>query len=157
MATLLTATVAAAFAPLLVYLYPPPDPTQRSLKLRITLPKPLAELAEGEAVQFSAPALAAFVMADGGGTNGPGQPTFGGYLARRGGKTRAFAITCPHLGCNYMFNADRHRFECPCHGSIFDLEGNVVHGPAVNPLSHLTWEPAATGTDILVAGVTTPT
>jgi nitrite reductase/ring-hydroxylating ferredoxin subunit len=39
---------------------------------------------------------------------------------------------CTHLGCNV-----RHigtGFECPCHGSRYDENGRVIHGPAPKPL-----------------------
>jgi len=156
MAGLLGATVVAAAGPLLVYLYPPPDPKQRPQKLRVSLPQALDTIAEGEAIGFTAPVAAAFVMIDGGGTNGPGQPTFGGFLTRHRGSIRAFASTCPHLGCNYAYDAGAHRFECPCHGSRFDLEGRVLRGPAANPLSHLSWAPAESATEIVVDGVSMP-
>ena len=35
---------------------------------------------------------------------------------------------CTHLGCNVKRAATG--FECPCHGSRFDENGRVVHGPA---------------------------
>ena len=31
-------------------------------------------------------------------------------------------------------NADRTG-DCPCHGSIFSADGNIIHGPAVEPLA----------------------
>ncbi len=41
---------------------------------------------------------------------------------------------CTHLGCTpNWFDAER-RFKCPCHGSNFDVEGNVIAGPAPTPL-----------------------
>lgn len=41
-----------------------------------------------------------------------------------------FAISsiCTHLGCNVKRAGPG--FECPCHGSRFDENGRVVHGPA---------------------------
>jgi len=41
---------------------------------------------------------------------------------------------CPHLGCHPRWNSDQRRLECPCHGSLFDEEGNVLRGPAKRPL-----------------------
>ncbi|SCD77482.1 Rieske [2Fe-2S] domain-containing protein [Streptomyces sp. di188] len=32
------------------------------------------------------------------------------------------------------FNAAERAWECPCHGSRSDTEGNVVQGPATKPL-----------------------
>jgi cytochrome b6-f complex iron-sulfur subunit len=35
------------------------------------------------------------------------------------------------------WHEQKQRFQCPCHGSEFDRTGNVMHGPATRPLSHL--------------------
>ena len=37
---------------------------------------------------------------------------------------------CPHLGCQLEFNADEKSWDCPCHGSRFDLYGHVLDAPA---------------------------
>lgn len=37
---------------------------------------------------------------------------------------------CPHLGCRPIWNGDANRFQCPCHGSQFSLEGEHLAGPA---------------------------
>lgn len=37
---------------------------------------------------------------------------------------------CPHLGCQLTWNSDELSWDCPCHGSRFDYEGNVICGPA---------------------------
>ena len=113
---------------------------------------PLTGLREGAASRFDAPAGTAFVMADGGENNSPGDPTFGGFLTRDGGQLRAFAITCPHLGCSYAFDDGKKHFVCPCHGSEFALDGSVIHGPATAPLSHLTWQPGPGVNEIDVEG-----
>ncbi len=38
---------------------------------------------------------------------------------------------CPHLKCNLIFNSIDKTWDCPCHGSRFDKEGNVLFGPSV--------------------------
>jgi len=43
--------------------------------------------------------------------------------------------TCTHLGCEVNFEAGE--WICPCHGSRYDQDGRVVHGPAVKPLRRL--------------------
>src|SRR2546421_624470 len=73
-----------------------------------------------------------------------------------GGLLGAIAITCPHLGCSYGLDTGGKRFLCPCHGSTFNLEGQVLHGPAVNPLSHLTWRRGDQPDVVLVDGVNQP-
>ena len=37
---------------------------------------------------------------------------------------------CRHLGCTPNWFQDKNAFLCPCHGSIFSIEGNVLGGPS---------------------------
>ena len=37
---------------------------------------------------------------------------------------------CPHAKCNLLFNEEELTFDCPCHASRFDLEGNAIKGPS---------------------------
>jgi menaquinol-cytochrome c reductase iron-sulfur subunit len=49
----------------------------------------------------------------------------------------AYSPNCPHLGCGYRwFDADQ-RFKCPCHGSVFDIDGKALAGPTPRPLDTL--------------------
>ena len=52
------------------------------------------------------------------------------FVANTG--TRIFALSqrCPHLGCRVPFCDSSGRFECPCHGSVYDLDGEWIKGPA---------------------------
>lgn len=38
---------------------------------------------------------------------------------------------CPHMKCNLIFNYKDKSWDCPCHGSRFDIDGNVIFGPSV--------------------------
>ena len=46
----------------------------------------------------------------------------------------AYGPQCTHLGCAYHWDESKSEFLCPCHSSIFSLEGKVVAGPAPRPL-----------------------
>ena len=46
----------------------------------------------------------------------------------------AFGPNCTHLGCPYHWDGDRKDFFCPCHNSVFSIDGKVVGGPAPRPL-----------------------
>lgn len=48
-----------------------------------------------------------------------------------------FSPICPHLGCYYQWSLLSNRFECPCHASLFSLDGKVLGGPAPRPLDML--------------------
>ena len=46
----------------------------------------------------------------------------------------AYNPACTHLGCAYHWDAGSAEFECPCHGSVFSIDGKVTAGPAPRPL-----------------------
>ena len=55
----------------------------------------------------------------------------------------ALSLVCTHLGCTVEQSADG--FACPCHGSRFDSQGNMVHGPANKQLHSLRVEKSSDG------------
>jgi Rieske Fe-S protein len=59
-------------------------------------------------------------------------------LGRDAGGLYALTITCTHQGCEVepVGTGASARLDCPCHGSQFDRNGNVVRGPAGSPLVH---------------------
>jgi Rieske Fe-S protein len=46
----------------------------------------------------------------------------------------AISATCPHLHCIVNWNEMLKKFECPCHGAIFNPNGEVLEGPPPRPL-----------------------
>lgn len=44
-------------------------------------------------------------------------------------------VVCRHLGCIYKWIGTNNRFECPCHGSKFELNGTYIEGPAPRSLN----------------------
>ena len=51
------------------------------------------------------------------------------------GAVHAVSLRCTHLGCLLHFNDAERSWDCPCHGSRFDVDGEVLAGPAVQPLA----------------------
>lgn len=65
-------------------------------------------------------------------------PEAGAWLRRKSnGDVTALDDRCPHLGCRQKWNPEHKRFQCPCHGSEFDLDGNVLVGPAAKAIPRL--------------------
>ena len=50
------------------------------------------------------------------------------------GQPHAVSARCTHLGCIVTYNDAERSWDCPCHGSRFGLDGDVLEGPAVRPL-----------------------
>jgi len=53
------------------------------------------------------------------------------------GTVTVFSPVCPHLGCGYRWDAADRKFKCPCHASVFDVDGKVLGGPAPRGLDTL--------------------
>jgi menaquinol-cytochrome c reductase iron-sulfur subunit len=53
------------------------------------------------------------------------------------GQVTVFSPMCTHLGCGYHWDAADRKFKCPCHGSVYDVTGQVLAGPAPRQLDAL--------------------
>jgi glycine/D-amino acid oxidase-like deaminating enzyme/nitrite reductase/ring-hydroxylating ferredoxin subunit len=73
-------------------------------------------------------------------------PPGGGAIVRRGAVKHAVyrradgslvekSAVCPHMGCLVSWNPVETCWDCPCHGSQFSAEGEVINGPATVGLS----------------------
>jgi glycine/D-amino acid oxidase-like deaminating enzyme/nitrite reductase/ring-hydroxylating ferredoxin subunit len=51
------------------------------------------------------------------------------------GQLHMVDTTCTHMGCELQWNAAELSWDCPCHGSRFSYEGEVLEGPAQGPLN----------------------
>ncbi len=58
-----------------------------------------------------------------------------GVYRDTGGALHSVSLRCTHLGCLLRFNSAERSWDCPCHGSRFDTDGNVLEGPATDPLA----------------------
>ena len=50
------------------------------------------------------------------------------------GDFKVVSATCTHLGCTVKWNAAETSWDCPCHGSRFDVDGRILNAPATRPL-----------------------
>lgn len=53
-----------------------------------------------------------------------------GVYKHEDGKIFAVSSRCPHLGCQLEWNNTEKSWDCPCHGSRFDYQGNLIDNPA---------------------------
>jgi glycine/D-amino acid oxidase-like deaminating enzyme/nitrite reductase/ring-hydroxylating ferredoxin subunit len=54
------------------------------------------------------------------------------------------SAVCTHLKCTVGWNSVEKSWDCPCHGSRFDPQGNVINGPAIVGLREVESPDAAT-------------
>ncbi len=101
-----------------------------SKKFRVTLPE---SLAPGESFEPAGRSVAVFRDGDG---------------------VYAISKICTHLGC--IVNPVPTGFDCPCHGSRFDPNGDVIRGPAPTPLEWLAVARTADNTYLIDEGSSVP-
>ena len=114
--SLLLGTVAAVFSasllyPLFQFLWPPAAKTGGEGSVAI----PLEEMRVGQSRVVPI----------------RGEPVL---LIREENKVVALSAVCTHLGCIVKWEEENKRLFCPCHAAIFDVNGNVLGGPAPRPL-----------------------
>lgn len=57
-----------------------------------------------------------------------------GVYCDKAGQLHGVNPKCTHLHCIVQWNDAEQTWDCPCHGSRFDMDGNVIEGPALLPL-----------------------
>lgn len=50
------------------------------------------------------------------------------------GRLHISQLHCPHLGCELKWNSIDKTWDCPCHGSRFDINGHLIDHPAQKSL-----------------------
>ena len=86
---------------------------------RLTKRRKLADVAPGQGA----------VVAD-------GRRQVAAYRDEQGG-LHTVSARCTHMGCIVSWNDADTTWDCPCHGSRFGVEGEVIHGPAEKPLERV--------------------
>ncbi len=54
-----------------------------------------------------------------------------------GGKVHLLKSTCPHARCEVRWNSAELSWDCPCHGSRFNINGRLLNAPAVKGLERM--------------------
>ena len=71
------------------------------------------------------------------------------------GSLTAVSTLCTHVCCQLSYDAASKVYYCPCHGSVFDLTGKVVRGPASTDLPTVLLRVDGSG-NVFPIGVTNP-
>jgi cytochrome b6-f complex iron-sulfur subunit len=77
------------------------------------------------------------------------------YLVHTQDGLLALYTKCPHLGCTVPWVGppdSSHAFQCPCHGSMYNYEGERTGGPAPRPMDYMGITVEADGTVMVNPG-----
>lgn len=103
-----------------------------------TTPPPV----EGETIVFPLAAYPALGQVGGVAVAGPVRigRYKGNIFVRRVSEGRALVLgaRCRHLGCDVEWEPEDNKFVCPCHGSAYKADGELLEGPARRGL--YAWE-----------------
>ena len=61
------------------------------------------------------------------------------------GALHAVSSKCTHMGCTVKWDNAHRTWDCPCHGSRFTYDGEIVYGPAIKPLARMRIEEEPSG------------
>lgn len=78
------------------------------------------------------------------------------YIIRSQAGFRALSSICTHLGCITRYQPDEKIIACPCHGSRFNLEGEVLAGPAPRPLDQYEIDVSSRGRLVVDKSIAVP-
>ena len=53
------------------------------------------------------------------------------------GRLHACSAVCTHVGCHLHWNSFERCWDCPCHGSQFGIDGEILNAPAIKPLERI--------------------
>ncbi|MFD2327623.1 Rieske 2Fe-2S domain-containing protein [Mucilaginibacter galii] len=53
------------------------------------------------------------------------------------GTLHTLSPTCTHAGCIVSWNGEEKSWDCPCHGARYDINGEVITGPATKGLAKI--------------------
>jgi arsenite oxidase small subunit len=76
-------------------------------------------------------------------------------LKKADGSLLALSLLCTHVCCTCTYDTSSNAIYCPCHGSVFDANGNVVQGPASSPLPKVELKVDAAG-NVFPTAITNP-
>jgi cytochrome b6-f complex iron-sulfur subunit len=61
----------------------------------------------------------------------------------------ALSRICTHQGCTVNYNSNGKNFVCPCHGGVYNINGQVVSGPPPSALAR--YQVTVSGSTLTVA------
>lgn len=71
------------------------------------------------------------------------------------GSVTALSMLCTHTCCQLSFDQSAGAFVCYCHGSVFDISGKVVRGPATIDLPQIQYRVDSSG-NLFPTGISNP-